>query len=158
MDLLTTANIVISDGWPRIHLRMGRKHLLQATCGNIRGKGRVEPDSAGSRSCLYLTRKTISNDLTRGGSDPVMRFFEYRSSRPRDASNPGYGKRSDMATLAQMPLIRAVRMEYSRGAAGLLEPTSWPLRTFRVDPLRFPMLAGGTKAVTALKARDRVVR
>ena len=96
---------------------------------------------------------TSSTELDQSGFTAMMGFFEYMGFTPLTSNGADYGRRSGMATFAQLELIRTIWRELTRNAySDERELNKWLFRTFKVSSLRFMTKAQGQKAIAALKA------
>ena len=105
------------------------------------------------RSALVqIAGVSSSKELDVSGFEAMMGFFEYCGFKPLTSRGPNYGDRPNMASFAQIELIRDLWHEYTHGQAGEDELNKWLERCWRVSSLRFLRAQAAPKVITALKA------
>lgn len=98
-----------------------------------------------------------AKDLDQQGFDALMGAFERAGFEPFKPRGEDFGNRRNMATTAQLALVRELWAEITGGAYETDEQLErWTARTFGVTKLRFVDKATGQKMITALlKMRRR---
>lgn len=116
-------------------------------------KGKLGLDDDTYRLVLVkIAGVTTSNDLTQGGFEAIMGFFDHCGFKPTVAAGASYGNRPGFASPAQVELIRSLWMEVHHARdldEGALN--GWLRKFFKVSSLRFLPAATAPKAITALK-------
>ena len=96
---------------------------------------------------------TSSTELDQAGFEAIMGFFDYCGFRPLGKGAPRYGNRPDMATFAQLELIRELWRELHDARECDDEALlGWLRKYHKVDSMRFLTMESARKAITALKA------